>query len=253
MKNGLGSVQSVLVLGGGSDIALATVRVLMDERTQRFVLGVRDPKTFGQVAGSLRAGHSARVDVVAFDALKFEAHQTFVDDIFGRHGDFDLVLLAFGVLGEQAVSERDGAKARAIVETNFTGAVSVIVPLAQRLRAQGHGTLVVLSSVAAQRARKSNFVYGASKAGLDAFAHGLGDSLAGSGVHVMVVRPGFVHTKMTVNMKAPPFATTPDVVAKAIVAGVRRNAHTIWVPGVLRAVMTVLRHVPRGVFRRLPG
>ncbi len=253
MKDGLGSVQSVLVLGGASDIALATVRVLMDERVHTVVLGVRDPRGFQQIADSLQVGRNASVDVVAFDALNCEDHENVVDGIFRRHGDFDLVLLAFGVLGEQGESEPDGAQARKVVETNFIGAVSVIVPLAQRLRAQGHGTLVVLSSVAAERARKTNFVYGASKAGLDAFAQGLGDSLAGSGVNVMVVRPGFVHTKLTANLKAPPFATMPDDVARAIVAGLRRNAPTIWVPGVLRGVMAVLRHLPRGVFRRVPG
>jgi len=253
MKDSLGSVQSVLVLGGGSEIALATVRALLDERTRTVVLGVRDPERFQPVADSLRADRSAAVEVVAFDALKVEDHHDVVDGVFDRHGDFDLVLLAFGVLGDQAVSERNGAEARTVVETNFTGAVSVSIPIAERLRAQGHGTLVVLSSVAGERVRTKNFVYGASKAGLDAFAQGLGDSLEGSGVNVMVVRPGFVHTKMTANMDAPPLATTPDIVAQAIVAGLRRNARTIWVPRTLRGVMAVLRHLPRRVFRRIPG
>ena len=253
MRDALGSVQSVLVLGGTSEIGLATVRALLDERMRKVVLGVRDPERARGAVESLRAGGGADVEAVAFDALQGEEHQALVDDLFDRHGDFDLVLLAFGVLGDQAESERDPAKARLVVETNFTGAVSVGVPLAQRLRAQGHGALVVLSTVAAERARKANFVYGASKAGLDAFAQGLGDSLAGSGVHVMVVRPGFVRTKMTAHMDAAPFATTPDAVAEAIVVGLRRNAHTVWVPGVLRVVMAVLRHLPRPVFRRIPG
>ncbi len=253
MRDGLGSVQSVLVLGGTSEIALATVRALMEERARTVVLGVRDPERSRTVVESLRAGGSAHVEAVPFDALETDRHQALVDDVFDRHGDFDVVLLAFGVLGDQALSERDPAQARLVVETNFTGAVSVGVPIAQRLRAQGHGTLVVLSSVAGERARKANFVYGASKAGLDAFAQGLGDSLAGSGVHVMVVRPGFVRTKMTAHMGGAPFATTPDAVAEAIVAGLRRNAHTVWVPSVLRLVMAVLRHLPRGVFRRVPG
>ena len=253
MRDALGSVQSVLVLGWTSETGLATVRALLDERMRKVVLGVRDPERARGAVESLRAGGGADVEPVAFDALKPEEHQELVDGLFDRHGDFDLVLLAFGVLGDQAESERDPAKARLVVETNFTGAISVGVPLAQRLRAQGHGALVVLSTVAAERARKANFVYGASKAGLDAFAQGLGDSLSGSGVHVMVVRPGFVRTKMTAHMDAAPFATTPDAVAEAIVAGLRRNAHTVWVPGVLRVVMAVLRHLPRAVFRRIPG
>jgi len=253
MKDALGTVQSVLVLGGTSEIALATVRALVRERTRTVVLAVRDPERSRQEEAALRAAGAETVELVPFDALDFNSHAAFVDETFDRHGDFDLVLLAFGVLGDQAAAERDPGHAREVVQTNFTGAVSVMVPLVARLRAQGHGTLAILSSVAAERARKANYVYGASKAGLDAFAQGLGDSLHGSGVHVMVVRPGFVHTKMTDQMKPAPFATTPDKVAEAIVAGLRRDDHTVWAPAILRAVMAVLRHLPRAVFRRIPG
>ena len=252
MRDALGSVQSVLVLGGTSEIGLATVRALLDERMRKVVLGVRDPERARGAVESLRAGGGADVEPVAFDALKPEEHQELVDGLFDRHGDFDLVLLAFGVLGDQAESERDPAAARRVVETNFTGAVSVSVPIAQRLRAQGHGTLVVLSSVAGERARKANFVYGASKAGLDAFAQGLHDSLAGSGVNVMVVRPGFVRTKMTAGMDEAPLTVDADRVAEEIVAGLRRKAVTVWVPPAIRWAMLVLRLLPRPIFRRLP-
>ena len=156
------------------------------------------------------------------------------------------------MLGDQDLAETDGAEARRIIESNFTGAVSVLVPLVGALRSQGHGTVVVLSSVAGERARKSNFVYGSSKAGLDAFCQGLGDSLAGTGVRIVVVRPGFVHTKMTEGLEPAPLATDPDSVADAIVAGLGRGSETIWAPAPLRYVMSVLRHVPRPVFRRLP-
>ena len=190
--------------------------------------------------------------VVPFDGLDFASHDGFVRDVFAEHPDFDLVLLAFGVLGDQELAETDGAEARRIVESNFTGAVSVLVPLVGALRDQGHGTVVVLSSVAGERARKSNFVYGSSKAGLDAFCQGLGDSLVGSGVRVVIVRPGFVHTKMTDGLPPAPLATDPDAVADAIVAGLGRGSETIWAPAPLRYVMSALRHIPRPVFRRLP-
>jgi decaprenylphospho-beta-D-erythro-pentofuranosid-2-ulose 2-reductase len=251
MKDALGSVQSVLVLGGGSDIALATCRRLAP-RAETIVLAARKPETLEVAAAELRAAGAMSVDVVAFDATDSASHDGFVAGVFDRHGDFDVVLFAFGVLGDQAEAERSGRAAREILESNFVGAVSVGVPVAQRLRAQGHGTIVVLSSVAGERARRSNFVYGSSKAGLDAFFQGLGDALAGSGVHVMVVRPGFVHTKMTAGMQAAPLATTPDKVADAIVDGLRRGREVVWAPGPLRWVMSVLRHVPRPVFRRLP-
>jgi decaprenylphospho-beta-D-erythro-pentofuranosid-2-ulose 2-reductase len=122
---------------------------------------------------------------------------------------------------------------------------------ANALKKQGHGSLVVLSSVAGERARKANFIYGSTKAGLDAFAQGLGDSLHGSGVHVMVVRPGFVETKMTAGMEKAPLSTTPDAVADAIVSGLRRGAEIVWVPAALRYVLSGLRHLPRPVFRKV--
>jgi len=250
MRDGLGSVQSVLVLGGNSEIGLATLRALIAERARTVIVAVRDPDAF-EHAPELRAAGARTVDVVGFDALESARHEELVDELFERHGDIDLVLLAFGVLGDQEQSERDAAAALSVAGTNYLGAVSVAVPLARRLRAQGHGSLVALSSVAGERARRSNFVYGSSKAGLDAFVQGLADSLAGTGVHVMAVRPGFVTTKMTAGLDPAPLSTTPEAVAKAIVEGIRRGSHTIWVPGALRFVMLALRLLPRPLFRRL--
>jgi decaprenylphospho-beta-D-erythro-pentofuranosid-2-ulose 2-reductase len=252
MKDALGSVQSVLVLGGGSDIALATLRELVQRRTRTVVLAARDPESLQATAEELRGAGATRVETVAFDARATASHEAFVADVFERIGDIDLALLAFGVLGDQEDAEHDGRVAVDIAEVNYVGSVSVAVPIAQRMRAQGHGTIVALSSVAGERARRSNFVYGSSKAGMDAFFQGLGDSLVGTGVRVMIVRPGFVHTKMTEGMDAAPLSTTPEAVADAIVKGLARNREMVWVPAQLRYAMSVLRHVPRPVFRKLP-
>lgn len=253
MKDALGSVESVLVLGGGSEIALATAGALVARRARTVVLAARRPASVHAAAEELRTGGATTIDTVPFDtADDADAHVRLVDDVFDRHGDIDLVLAAAGVLGDQAVAERDAAAARAIVETNFAGLVSAIVPCAQRMRVQGHGTITVLSTIAAERPRRSNFVYGSSKAGLDAFVQGLGDSLAGTGVNVLVVRPGFVHTRMTAALEAAPLATTPERVAEATLDGLARGAHTVWAPPALRPVMSVLRHLPRPLFRRLP-
>lgn len=251
MKDALGTVQSILVLGGGSDIALATCRALAGPRHARVVLAARKPEALEAADADLRAAGAADVERVAFDATDFGSHERFVSDVFDRLGEFDVVLVAFGVLGEQERSETDAAAALEVVQTNYTGVVSVTVPLVGRLREQGHGTLVLLSSVAAERPRRSNFVYGSSKAGADAFYQGLADSLAGSGVHVLIVRPGFVRTKMTAGMAAAPLSTTPEAVADAIVDALRRGAETVWVPPALRFVMSAVRHLPRPVFRRL--
>lgn len=252
MKDALGSVQSVLVLGGGSDIALATVRELVQRRTRTVVLAARDPGSLQRAADELRASGATTVETLAFDARETASHDAFVADVFDRVGDIDLALLAFGVLGDQEEAEHDSRAAVDIAEVNYVGSVSVTVPIAQRMRAQGHGTIVALSSVAGERARRANFVYGSSKAGMDAFFQGLGDSLVGTGVRVMIVRPGFVHTKMTDGMDAAPMSTTPEAVADAIVKGLARNRETVWVPAQMRYVMSVLRHVPRPVFRKLP-
>lgn len=240
MRTGVGGFQTVLVLGGGSEIAGALLERLRRDGPLTSILAARKPVP--------EAPDSV---FVPFDALDRASHQSFVDDVFSTYGDIDLVVVAVGVLGEQKRDETDADSAVAVLETNFVGVVSVLIPIAERMRRQGHGAIVVLSSVAAERPRRANFVYGSSKAGLDAFAQGLGDALAGSGVHVLVVRPGFVRTKMTAGLSAAPFAVSADAVADAIVAGLRSGAHTIWVPPVLRGVMAVMRNLPRSVFRMI--
>ena len=250
MKDAVGAVQSLVVLGGTSEIGLATARTLVNGRTRRVVLAARDPVGAEAGAQDLRA-LGAEVEVVAFDARDFGSHAALVDRVFDGRDDIDCALVAFGVLGDQERLASDGAAAAEAVETNYVGAVSVCIPLAERMRRQGHGTIVVLSSVAGERARKSNFVYGSSKAGLDAFAQGLGDRLHGTGVQVMVVRPGFVRTKMTEGLDDVPFSVDADTVADSIASGLRRNSDTVWSPGPLRLVMSALRHLPRSVFRRL--
>jgi decaprenylphospho-beta-D-erythro-pentofuranosid-2-ulose 2-reductase len=250
VKDAFGLPQSLLVLGGTSEIALATARRLITRRTRTVWLAGRPCTALDQAAGKLRAlGADART--VAFDALDPESHETVLGKVFAE-GDIDLVLLAFGIHGDQAHDERDPVRAVRVAQTNYTGAVSAGLVAARALQTQGHGSLVVLSSVAGERARRADFIYGSSKAGLDAFAQGLGDALHGTGVHVMVVRPGSVRTTVPAGRRQNALATTPDAVAAAIELGLRRRSETVWVPGALRLVMSALRHAPRSVFRRLP-
>ncbi|WP_369233738.1 decaprenylphospho-beta-D-erythro-pentofuranosid-2-ulose 2-reductase [Streptomyces sp. R21] len=250
MKDAFGAPQSLLILGGTSEIALATARRLIARRTRTVWLAGRPSPELEKAAAHLST-LGADVRTVAFDALDPESHETVLGKVFAE-GDLDMVLLAFGVLGDQARDEKEPVAAVRVAGTNYTGAVSSGLVCARALQAQGHGSLVVLSSVAGERARRANFIYGSSKAGLDAFAQGLGDALHGTGVHVMVVRPGFVRTKMTAGLAEAPLATTPEAVATAIELGLRRRSETVWVPGALRLVMSALRHLPRPLFRRLP-
>ena len=249
MQNALLEPQTIVLLGGTSEIGRAIVDELMSPATTTVVLACRrpdeaDPRHFARDGSNVVVEH--------FDAAATETHDGFVRGLAERHGDLDVVVLAFGVLGEQSEFDVDPQAAAEAVHVNYTGAVAASLAVAGVMRRQGHGHLVVLSSVAGERVRAANFVYGSSKAGLDAFAQGLGDSLAGTGVRVTVVRPGFVHSRMTRGMRSAPFATTPRAVAELTVAGMRRGRHTVWTPGILRYVFSVLRHVPRPVFRRLP-
>jgi decaprenylphospho-beta-D-erythro-pentofuranosid-2-ulose 2-reductase len=231
----------------------------VQHRATTIVLAARRPEALEATVKELHeaaTNHAGDVPVtveaIAFDATATETHDAFVEDVFDRFGDFDLVLVAFGVYGSQEAADRDRGLALEMARTNYLGAVSIALPIAERLRTQGHGTIVVMSSVAGERARKSNYSYGATKAGLDAFFQGLGDALAGTGVSVMIVRPGFVHTKMTQGLSPAPLSTTPEAVADAIVDGLARGSDIVWVPSALRWVMAVLRHLPRPIFRRLP-
>jgi decaprenylphospho-beta-D-erythro-pentofuranosid-2-ulose 2-reductase len=212
---------------------------------------VRDPAAVVEQIQELTGAGATTVRAIPFDATDTSSHQTTIDRCFAEHPDIDLVLIAFGVLGHGAGVDTDTGNAAEAVTTNYVGAVSSGLAAARRLREQGHGTIVVLSSVAGERARRSNFVYGSSKAGLDAFAQGLGDALVGSGVRVLVVRPGFVHSKMTKGLDPAPFATTPEAVANAITEALASGKEIVWVPSVLRWVAMVFRHLPRPLWRRV--
>ncbi|MGH9127863.1 MAG: SDR family NAD(P)-dependent oxidoreductase [Acidimicrobiales bacterium] len=252
MNDAFAQPQSVLVLGGTSDIARATVRALVAARTRTVALAGRDPAGLDAAAADARAAGATTVSRVAFDATDVEHHTEVLRKVFAEHGGFDLVLMAVGVLGDQAHDEGDPVATAGVIWSNFAGPAAACLVVAEQLRDQGQGTLVVMSSVAGERVRRSNFIYGASKAGLDGFAQGLGDSLVGSGARVMVVRPGFVTTKMTAGMKPAPLSATAEQVASAVLGGLAKGAGVVWVPATFRPVMSLVRHLPRAVFRRLP-
>lgn len=249
MHNALHEPQTIVLLGGTSEIGRAIVDALASPSTTTIVLACRRPDE----AQPEHFESSGRAVVVEpFDASDVESHEPFARRLARDHGDLDVVIVAFGQLGDQEVFDDDPVAAAAVATVNYTGGVSASLAFSGVMRRQGHGHLTVLSSVAGERVRASNYVYGSTKAGLDAFAQGLGDALAGSGVRVTVVRPGFVHSRMTRGMRSAPFATTPRVVGELTVAGMRKGRHTVWTPGILRYVFMVLRHVPRPIFRRLP-
>jgi len=246
----VGNPQTLLLLGGTSEIALATAAAYAEQRPLRVILAARPSSRRDGARETLQA-QGCTVDVVDFDARDTASHPAAIGQCFAK-GDIDVSVVAFGLLGDQEQAWTDVVAAVALAETNYVGAVSVGVLLAEHLQAQGHGSIVAMSTVAAERPRRSNFVYGSTKAGLDAFYTGLTEALRPSGVHVGVVRPGFVRSRMTEGMDAAPLATTPGDVAQVILDVVRKKKEQAWAPAPLRAVMSTLRHIPRPIFRRLP-
>jgi len=253
MIDATGRPQSVLVLGGASEIAQAIVAGLVPGRCRTVVLAGRPSERLEAAAEAARAAGADTVEIVAFDTTDLAGSPAVIDAVFERFGDIDLVLAAAGALGDQSEMETDPVAAAELITTNFTGLAGSLLAAAIRMRAQGHGRLVVISSVAGQRTRKANFIYGSTKSGLDAFAQGLGDSLIGSGVSVTIVRPGFVVGRMTEGMEPAPFPTTPEAVAEAVVTGIESGAEVVYAPPILRWVFAVMRQLPRSVWRRMPG
>lgn len=244
----------VLLIGGTSEIGLAIVRRLAaDGPVRPFLLG-RDRARLGAALEQLGRARCEGGSIGELDAAGNQRahHREALAGAFEQAGGFDVVVLAVGVLGGQDGLDADPGEALEVMDVDFVGSGSLLLESMRRLRETGGGTLVVLSSVAAERPRASNAIYGAAKAGLDSLAQGLADAAVGTGVRVLVVRPGFVTTRMTAGLKAPPMSTTPEAVADATVAGLAGNAHTVWVPGRLRFVFAVLRHLPRPLWRRLP-
>jgi len=246
ITNGAGSPPRLLLLGGTSEIGLAILAALALPGSAEVILAGRDEQRLAAAGKEL----PAQVKTMAYDAMDTGGHQAFADAVFAD-GPLDLVISAAGVLIHQDEVERDVRRAADMVETNFTGHVTTLLAIASRMRTQGRGTIVVLSSVAAVRPRKANFVYGSAKAGLDAFARGLADSLHGTGVRVVLVRPGFVTGRMTAGMSPAPMSSTPAQVGAATAAALGGGKASVWIPAPLAGLALALRLIPRPLWRRV--
>ncbi|WP_027501366.1 SDR family NAD(P)-dependent oxidoreductase [Rhodococcus sp. UNC363MFTsu5.1] len=243
------SVGSIVILGGRSEIGLEVATRLAPGRT--VVLAARRSGDLEDQRRAVLAAGAASVATVEFDADHLADHGRVLSEIV-ELGPIDVVVLAFGILGDQARAETDAQHAVNVIHTDFVAQVGVLTHLAQLLRAQGSGRIVVFSSIAGARVRRANYVYGSAKAGLDGFASGLGDALVGSGVSLLLVRPGFVIGQMTEGMTPAPMSSTPGQVADAVVKALRRGRERVWVPGMLRLAIVVMRLLPQRIWRRMP-
>jgi len=242
---------TVLLLGGRSEIGLEVAERLVRAGARTVVLAARGSDGLAAERDRLLAAGAADVEAAEFDADALDTHAGFLADVVARHGAVDAVV-AFGILGDQARAETDAGHALAVVHTDFVAQVSVLTHLAALLRPLRAGRIVVFSSIAGARVRRANYVYGAAKAGLDGFASGLADALAGSGVHLLLARPGFVVGRMTTGMSPAPLSSTPAQVADAVVAGLAARRDVVWVPGALRLLAAAMHVTPRPLWRRAP-
>jgi len=240
----------VVIFGGRSEIGVELATRLAPG--SRVVLAARGVDRLTDEVAAVTAAGAAAVHVVEFDADDLVSHGPLVESIVASHGAIGTAVLAFGILGDQARAEVDATHAAAIVHTDFTAQVSLLTVLAATMREAGRGAIVAFSSVAGARVRRANYVYGSAKAGLDGFIAGLTDALHGSGVHLLLVRPGFVIGRMTEGMKPAPLSSTPPQVADAAVSALRKGRSAVWVPRPLGLLVMAFRMTPRTIWRRLP-
>jgi decaprenylphospho-beta-D-erythro-pentofuranosid-2-ulose 2-reductase len=247
-----GNPQKILLLGGTSEIGLAICARYLRDAHARVVLACMpgDPLRDTAKAQMEQAGAKS-VTVIDFDAIDTATHPEVIDAAWSG-ADVDVAIVAFGLLGDAEELWQDQRKAVQIAEINYTAAVSVGVLLGEKMRAQGSGRIIAMSSAAGERVRRSNFVYGSTKAGLDGFYLGLGEALREFGVHVLVIRPGQVRTRMSAHVKEAPLTVDKEYVAELAVTASAKGKDLVWAPGAFRYVMMVLRHVPRPIFRKLP-
>lgn len=253
MKNGVGVHQNIVLFGGTSDIGLAILREIVQPGVARVVLVSRDVERSQALVENL-AQDFAEVDFfhIRFDAADASAMQHVVNEVVSVASDIDVAIIAQGVLNEGRDYYADPSGLVEMANVNFTATMALMYAVAQQMRSQGYGKMVLLSSVAGERVRRANAAYGATKAGIDGFALALDHDLSGTGASVLVVRPGFVDTKMTAGMKKAPFSTDAVTVARATAKALSTNTRVIWVPGILRWMFLVLKNLPLPVWRRLP-
>lgn len=258
MIDATGNPQTILLLGGTSEIGLAICERYLRNAKARIILADL-PSAAGRDAAveQLKAAGASEVDVIDFDAVDTKSHPAVIESAWAN-GDVDVAIVAFGLLGDAEELWQNQSKAVLTAQVNYTAAVSVGVLIGEKMRAQGFGQIIAMSSVAGERVRRSNFVYGSTKAGLDGFYLGLGEALREFGVHVLVIRPGQVRTRTTLEhwkatgAKEAPFTVNKEDVAELAVTSAAKGKELIWAPGPVRYLMAVMRHIPRPIFRKLP-
>ncbi len=253
MKNGVGAAQNIVLFGGTSEIGQAVLHKIVQPGIAHLVMVSRDIDT----AETLSDEFVEKFEDISIHHVRYDAENSMtmcpiVDDICAEIGDLDIVVIAQGLLQENRDYYSEPMALVPVADVNFTSTMVLMYAVAAQMKKQGYGKIVLLSSVAGERVRKGNPVYGATKAGIDGFALALDHELAGSGASILVVRPGFVTTKMTQGMKKAPFSTDAESVANVVARGIDGDKKVVWAPGILQWMFLVLKNLPLAIWRRLP-
>lgn len=243
-------MKNILIIGANSAIATAAARQWAGQGHRLYLLGRTDERLQALVADlKIRGASSAQSALL--DAIDFPRHRTVLEGVAATLGRIDIVLIAHGTLGDQLACENDFDLALEQFNTNAIGVISLLTHLANLFEAQKQGVIVVIGSVAGDRGRQSNYVYGTAKAAVATFLQGLRNRLHQSGVHVLTIKPGFIDTPMTAGFAKGPLWSSPERAAAGILAAIDRGADVAYVPGYWRWIMWIIRSIPEAIFKRM--
>jgi short-subunit dehydrogenase len=243
----------MLIIGATSAIAQATAQVFVERQQQNLALFLvaRDAQKLQVIAADLKVRGATQVDFAVLDVNDFEQHQVVVQQAIQKLGGVDTVLIAHGSLDAQPDCEQNYQHAEQCFRTNFLSVVSLLTPLANEMELQRYGCIAVISSVAGDRGRQSNYVYGAAKGALNVFLQGLRNRLHRSHVCVLTIKPGFVDTPMTAHLKKGALWAQPATIAEGIYQAIQKRKNEVYLPWFWRGIMTVIKTIPEPLFKRL--
>lgn len=242
-------MQKILIIGATSAIAEATAKQLAQKGACLYLFG-RNRERLAQLGSDLKIRGASAVSYAAFDANDLDRHEAILDQAVAAMGGIDVALIAHGTLGDQKACEKNFERALSELHTNAISVISLLTHLANRFEAQGHGTIAVISSVAGDRGRQSNYVYGAAKGAVTIFLQGLRNRLCKSGVHVLTIKPGFVDTPMTASFKKGVLWAQPETIASGILKAIDRKRDEVYLPFFWRFIMAIIRSIPEALFKR---
>lgn len=241
---------NILIIGATSGIAKATAYTFASNKFNLILAG-RDIEEINRIASDIRIRHSIKVDTEFFDALNYQNHKQFLDQCLDKAGEIEGVIIALGYLGRQTLAQSDFNESKHILDVNFTSCISILNIVANYLEKKKRGFICALSSVAGDRGRQSNYIYGAAKGGLAVFLQGLRNRLASSNVHVTTIKPGFVDTKMTYGQEGMFLVASPNKVAEGIFSAIMKNKNEVYLPFFWSWIMLIIKSIPENIFKKL--